>query len=249
MGLGVPLAKISRSRDRWTCEYRSGKIMVSTAVRDFGPYELLKQPYCEKCSLSGIMTAQCSWHEGDTVNRTYALGPYIHVGTDEEDHDLLSKHILGLKQYKSYSVPLGLGMSLGIEHVYPDLLKVDVVTPIPKHDSELKIDHGGGENYNQPMELAKVLSSELGMKLKDAVTKTRPYSQRNRKWRERIGIPKDVYVHNQNVDVRDKSVLLIDDVRTSGGTFTACANSLLANGAKIVNAYVAGRDTEKDWTP
>jgi len=233
----------------WRCQLGREGIAVSTAYKEYGDYMLLKQPYCGRCSLPGVSTARCGWHQGDTVGRTYAMGPYLHAGSDEAESDLLFHHIHGLKRYKRYSVPLGLALSICLENVYPELETMDIVSPVPKHPDEFKIDKETGEHYNQSYELAKVLSDQLGMRLEEAVTKTQPYSQKNADWKSRVSIPEGIYVHKSSVDVRDKSVLMIDDVRTSGGTLSACANTLLSNWAKIVNGYVAGRDTEEGWTP
>ena len=41
--------------------------------------------------------------------------------------------------------------------------------------------------------------------------------------------------------IEDKHVLLIDDVMTSGATADACARTLLAQGAKVVDVLVLGR--------
>ena len=142
-----------------------------------------------------------------------------------------------------------MGMSICLENVYPELAKTDIICPVPKYPSEFKIDKETDQRYNQSFELAKVMSSELSMNLEEAVGKTRPYSQNAADWKSRVNIPSDIYIFNAKVDVKKRSVLLIDDVRTSGGTLSACANALLSNGAKTVNGYVAGRDTEEGWTP
>jgi len=42
-------------------------------------------------------------------------------------------------------------------------------------------------------------------------------------------------------DLRDKHIILVDDVRTSGATLEACARELLAAGAKEVNAITLTR--------
>ncbi len=239
----------SRSLNGWLCQLGHKGISVSTGKKDYGSYRLLNEPYCGKCSLPGVLTARCTWHQGDTLARTYAMGPYLHVGSKGAKSDLLSFHILGLKKFRGYSVPLGLGMSICLENIYPELSKTDIVCPVPKHPDEFKTDEKRGERYNQSSELARILADQLGMRLEDAVTKVRPYSQTNSEWKSRVNIPAGIYVRNSKVEVQNRSLLVIDDVRTSGGTLSACANALLSNGAKTVNGYVAGRDTEKGWTP
>jgi predicted amidophosphoribosyltransferase len=159
--------------------------------------------------------------------------------------DLLSQHIRGLKRFVGYSVPLGWAMSLCIEHLYPELLKTEMIVPVPKHPDEMKVDQESGLRYNQAQELGRIIGEDIGVNVFDAVLKASPHSQRHAGWHDRVEIPDGVYVHNLEVKVLDRSILLIDDVRTSGGTSSASARVLLESGAKAVNLYVAGREVLK----
>jgi predicted amidophosphoribosyltransferase len=42
--------------------------------------------------------------------------------------------------------------------------------------------------------------------------------------------------------VKNKRIILVDDVSTSGATVSECAKVLLEAGAVVVNVLIAGRD-------
>lgn len=234
-------------RDGWRCEMTKGGIAVSTWRKKYGLYRLLEKLYCEKCSFPGVLTDECGWHWKDKVKRTYSMGIYLPKDIEASKTDLLSMHISGLKRYVSYSVPLGLAMSICLDKIYPELKESDLLVPIPKHLEEFKIDQEKDIRYNQAAELANVISSETDLNMKEILVKTKPHSQRGKSWEERTNLPEGLYLLRDNVDVRGKSILLIDDVRTSGGSATACAIELYAKGAPNVNLFVAGRDVTREW--
>jgi predicted amidophosphoribosyltransferase len=242
---GIGVSRLGTYRNGWQCVFSQSGIAVFTDRKQYGSYKLLKSPYCTKCALSGVSEDRCTWHWKDVVARTYAMGEYLPVEREDSRSDLLSQHIRGLKRFVGYSIPLGWAMSLCIDRLYPELLKTEMIVPIPKHPDEMKADQGSGLRYNQAEELGRIIGGDIGVNVFDAVLKASPHSQRHAGWHDRVEIPEGVYTHNPEVKVRDKSILLIDDVRTSGGTASASARVLLESGAKTVNLYVAGREVLK----
>lgn len=227
-----------KSRENWSCELKDNVIHVYFPSYKKGVYELLKEPYCKKCAYP-VPTDECKWHHSDKVDRTYALG--IYYSSKDNRNSLLSEHIRGLKRYRNYCVPIGLAMSLGIENIYTELKLVDIIIPIPKHNKELKRDENTHKLYNQSEELAKIIAEECGLRYDaNIIVKNKPLSQRGKSYHERTNID-DIYEIN-NSNIKDMKILLIDDVRTSGGTSSACANLLYNAGADKVFLFVAGRD-------
>lgn len=213
-----------------------------------GDYILLKEPYCLKCAFPAVTTDKCPWHEDDYgFQRIYAMGAYIKREILEamEVEDLLSSHIVGLKQYPRYAVPLGLGLVECVKNRYPELMQSDFIVPIPLFPTELKIaEDPKGVKYNQCVELSKVISPSIGIASRDVLKKTREQKMRGLSRAERKEAVKGLYEVEDKAVVRGKQILLIDDVSTSGATASECAQVLINAGAKVVNVLVAGRDAD-----
>jgi len=164
----------------WRLEIIGRRIKVSTSKREYGDYRLLQEPYCKICAYPNISTSKCPWHWNDApLGRTYAVGAYIPSRAIKSREDLLSQHILGLKKFSNYAVPLGLAMALCVENFYSELLKFNILVPVPKHSSELKANGSKIFKYNQAAELAKILGQQTGITVSECLCKTRAHSQRN----------------------------------------------------------------------
>lgn len=112
-----------------------------------------------------------------------------------------------------------------------------LVVPIPLHPSR---EHKRG--YNQAHLLAKYLSTHRQLRIEPKVLrrvkKTKPQFGLNKP--DRLSNLQDAFVLGQT-DVSGKSIVLIDDVFTSGATLIACARILTAGGARAVAAVAAAR--------
>lgn len=108
--------------------------------------------------------------------------------------------------------------------------------PIPLSDEEF--DKRG---YNQSTELAKVVSRVINMPFAEALEKTRTQGMTQLAWQKRHAAINELYKIKDFEQVKDKKVLLVDDVMTTGLTCSECGTLLKSNGAKSVNVIVAGR--------
>lgn len=89
--------------------------------------------------------------------------------------------------------------------------------------------------YNPSELLAKHLSEKLGIPLEPLLIKLyENKNQRNLNMMERNGNVFGVYDVADNVDIKDKTILLVDDVKTTGATLSNCAWILKIRGAKQV---------------
>lgn len=108
----------------------------------------------------------------------------------------------------------------------------DLVLPVPLHLSKLK-----KRGYNQCDSIAKGLS--LGMEVawnRDILVRQKANISQTRKDRiERWENVADIFMLQQAEEVRDKNILLIDDVITTGATLEACSLSLQNAGCKSLS--------------
>jgi len=226
--------------DSWEVVFKDDRIAVFCGSKYYGDYILLKEPYCLKCACLGVTTMQCSWHDDDYgFERIYAMGAYLSSSTPEGYDDLLSKHIRGLKKFPGYSIPLGLGLAECVKNRYPELLKTDLIVPVPLFGTELKV--SGKVKYNQAAELAKVLSEKININHRESLVKTREKRLMGLPRDERKEAVKGLYKVRKGGQVRDEKILLVDDVSTSGATVSECSKVLVDSGAMMVNVLVAGR--------
>jgi ComF family protein len=115
--------------------------------------------------------------------------------------------------------------------------KPHLIVPVPL---------GGGRirqrGYNQAALIAQPLALALSIRyVPHDLTRTREtLSQVGLTRSERIQNVKDAFVANSR-HVRDRDVLLVDDVATTGATLSACARALRLAGARGVRAVTVAR--------
>jgi len=124
----------------------------------------------------------------------------------------------------------------------------DLIIPVPLHDRRLR-----WRGFNQSLLIANYLSQELITNLEIETSDkiilrskhTRPQMTiRNR--RERIQNVANVFVFNETEEninlIKNKTILLVDDITTTGSTLFECAKVLKQNGAKKVYGIVLARE-------
>ena len=90
--------------------------------------------------------------------------------------------------------------------------------------------------YNQAEELAKVVAGKLGLELDLEVLAKRKETIEQKhltKEERKKNLEGSIFVHKR-VKVRDRRILLVDDIMTTGATGNECARVLLSAGAKEV---------------
>lgn len=150
-----------------------------------------------------------------------------------------------VRRLKYESLP-ALGPALGAElaqrvrEALPTLRAETLVVPIPLHPLR-RVARG----YNQAHEVARGLSSALGLELGEPLRRTRytralygvPRQNRARVVQGAFGLDHKTWSRDQ---IR-RPILLVDDVRTSGATLRAAARALHFAGAGPIRAAVLAR--------
>lgn len=159
--------------------------------------------------------------------RAVAVGSY--VGTLR---GLLLKYKLGGHGYLADD----LGRRLA-QRVLDEVVPVDVVTAVPmRRWTRLR------RGYNPAEELAAAVASKLRRSYVRALKKIRTTEpQAKLPLAKRASNPAGAYAVRKPAVVRSRSVLLVDDVLTTGATANECARVLLEAGAREVNLAVVGR--------
>ena len=152
----------------------------------------------------------------------------------EKDREL-QHAIHGLKYDKKFPVGIFLGKVLAAEmKTNHTNWQFDLIIPIPLHHLK-KAERG----YNQSYYIAKVVGKILCVKVSDRNVKRIKYTESQTKMNlneREENISGAFKVRNKNA-VKGKSILLLDDVITTGATISECGKILLEAGAK--NVYAA----------
>lgn len=145
-------------------------------------------------------------------------------------------HLLKYRNIKLVGVRLGRELGEKIKH---DLGEIDILTAIPLH--KLKLRERG---YNQVDYICKGISDILGVEFRRNIIVRNRYTktQTELNFQERKENVKDAFSVNRKYlsEIKDKIVLVIDDVITTGATITAAGQVLKNAGCKSIYAASTG---------
>lgn len=133
----------------------------------------------------------------------------------------------------TYSAPLGSMMA-----DYP-LEGFDLITPVPLHIKRLRV-----RGFNQSLLLANAIGKRKGIPVAPFILKRTRWTepQVNLTGRERKVNVKGAF--KVCGDVREKRILIVDDVYTTGATVSECSKVLKRSGAKEVCVLTLSRTAE-----
>jgi ComF family protein len=132
-------------------------------------------------------------------------------------------HNLKYRGHQNISGFLGrwLGAELKTIEAYK---KIDVVVPVPLYKTKLR-----QRGYNQVEQFGKAIAEAINANYNDTVliktkpTKTKVFEGRLSRWSDDGA----VFAISENLSLRGKHILLVDDIITTGATAEACATELL----------------------
>ncbi len=154
---------------------------------------------------------------------------YFHKG------EVVQEMLHRLKYKNEAYIGKALGIHYGDKLVDTNFLDgIDLIIPIPIHKSKKRI-----RNYNQCELIAKGISSVSGIPTsnKVLVKYTQTTSQTDKTREERLNNLKNTFrVENISL-IKDKNILIVDDILTTGATLEA-VGSLLAEYESTINIAV-----------
>ena len=165
-------------------------------------------------------------HEENPVSRAFwgrvnlkAATAFLFFSKQGKVQNLM--HALKYRQQKNVGIYLGklLGQDLLKSPLYENL---DYIIPVPLHPKKLNI-----RGYNQSMMIAKGISEGYGTEIFHGLKRNLHSPSQTKKSRyERWENVRDIFHLVDSHLLEDKSILLIDDVITTGATLEACAKLL-----------------------
>ncbi|PKB58671.1 MAG: hypothetical protein BZY83_05750 [SAR202 cluster bacterium Casp-Chloro-G2] len=209
----------------------------------------LEPPYCDVCAEPGV-TGRC----GDCRTRPPKLdgirAPYLFEGDIRE-----TIHRLKYRGWRVAAPVLGRMLADYLKHHQlqvqttgpagangPVRLEDSVLVPVPLHHRRLR-----RRGYNQSLLLAREAGRSLDLPVRDDLlvrAEDRPPQVDTRSQAERReNVARSFQAAGPgSSDIQGMSILLIDDVATTGSTLSACAEALRSAGAASVWGLVLARD-------
>ncbi|MFA5926316.1 MAG: ComF family protein [Parcubacteria group bacterium] len=199
-------------------------------------------PDCEKfISEKGALCPRCKKLKGSYLDSLIAAASY--------DSEIIRRLVHNLKYrfVADSSVPLSDIMTRAL--IKNDILLPDFIVPVPLHPRRLR-----WRGFNQSFLLAKKISLNLAPSMEIKVIEILQRDRNSKaqmkisRFQERLRNVKGIFSiktdFGENI-LKKKSVLLVDDIATTGATLQECAKILKQNGAKKVSAAVISRQTFK----
>ena len=194
--------------------------------------------FCRQCSLKECTvpegfcfhcnSRQCRCEDTDTKLR-HICAPFIY--TDGAKRLLTELKFKG----KSYSAELiSEEIARKVISDFPDV-RFDFVTFVPMSDNAEK-----RRGYNQSEVLARKIAGKLFLPCREALKKTKDTPKQHylnaSGRRQNLA---DAIILREGTEIKGKTVLLLDDIKTTGSTLTVCEEVLLSAGARDVYCAVA----------
>ena len=132
-------------------------------------------------------------------------------------------------QFKGcYDIELGETFLYPYESELSLIFKDYIVIPMPSNKED---DETRGFNHVQ------VIFSHLTLEMKPILFKTKNVKQSERKFKERKEILNEIDIDN-SIDLKDKKILLVDDIMTTGNTLTAAIRIMEKQNIKSIKILV-----------
>lgn len=209
--------------------YPQDCLLCSNRIND-----LKVSPICGDCIDKIKINPDASRIEGRTENFAFDCAFYATV------YEEAVKKCICLFKYEGKTQmanPLGkLICDFAVRNIGAE--NIDMIVPVPLHPVKLR-----ERQFNQ----SELLAAHLARKMNKSVVKdkvkrikyTAPQTELNRD--QRLRNVRGAFLVRKNADFREKTVLLVDDVLTTGATLHECAKALKDAGAKKVVALALAR--------
>lgn len=187
-------------------------------------YQYQRCLYCKRKAKFGLVHGHCKQKKG--LDATYSLYYY---------QEPLIKLLKSIKyrnkkknlDYLLFSVPLSIWFDLWI---YKRLFKNIIISYIPQHRSDYL-----NKGFNQSRQIAQHLAQIFKLPLLSCLVKTKKTSkQAMLKYAERQDNISGAFSLNKKIVLKNQTVILVDDVITTGATIKEATRILKEGGATSV---------------
>ncbi len=195
---------------------------------------------CRETTIAELFASPMTKYEGNPLEeRLMGLAPFESVAALMKfEVDTISQHLIHDLKYNNYQA---IGSLLG-EAIATQIqqskryTQIDYIVPVPLHHKRI-----AQRGYNQSELIASEVARQLNIPLQtDNLYRTRNNESQTRKsLEERIENVKDLFELRDTTLFENKTILLIDDVLTTGSTIIACCKALYKSKNIKIHIYTA----------
>ena len=220
------------------CHKPSNASYLSLCSRCFNNIEILNLSsscsHCHKPLISvnpnNTICEECyKYRTSDAITRNYSAAVY-----DGNIKLLLFK--LKFEKKKDVAKVLALIMD---KYLKQNKLKIpcDYLVPVPISDKRLS-----ERGYNQALLIANELARLSNFRINYSLIRHKSTEHlHSQTLSERKAVLSEAFSINESVNIRNKNIVILDDIFTTGTTVNECARILLSSGAKSVSSLTAAR--------
>lgn len=228
--------------EEWDVNWTSERVLLHNNITGKNwTYELVSPPCCNICGKE-LVRGKCWDYDRHSnlvqAERTFQMGFYFPSARQElqASSDILSQHILNLKDHSQYARPIGTAMAMTLINNYKEMLNVQFFVPVPSY----------GTDCNHAASLCEIISKHventLGIKIpvQIALNKIKNitlHKLRSRSERQEAVI--GMFTPSSSISVVGKDIVLVDDLLTTADTKSECIKILKMHGAKRIWVFVA----------
>lgn len=171
---------------------------------------------CNKVVYSGLICGACQ--RKHHINEVYCIGSY-----DTKLKQLIREYKFNGK--RSLSAPFAKLLDERLPYFNEDVVVAFVPTISP---------HIRERGFDQAKRLAQEFAKIRKLKLTNTLNRLKSQQQRGKSKAQRQAQAGSAFAVRKNVNLQDKTVIIIDDVMTTGATLKATAKQLHIAGAKTI---------------
>jgi predicted amidophosphoribosyltransferase len=183
------------------------------------------------CRAEAVLCTRCARRLAEAEPLLGNGPPGLDRAWSSAPHEDVARQLVAALKFRRL-LPVADLMADRIQWLAPAHMLSGVVVPVPAAPARLR-----SRGFDPAGELAGALAERLETPLEPCLRRRGGGRQVGRRRAERVGHPPRIQVAGR----APRSVLLVDDVLTTGATLTACARALRAAGAARVVAVTFAR--------